>query len=427
VSFLDNLFRNITAQQLATTGAPVNVSAADPPEANQVLKRGADATHAVWGAVPGGGGGGTDTTVLVVADTLSPEVDHAYYLFAACTVTLPDATLTGNVGKRITMTFSQPRNLVRGESLESPNSLVDALGQAVAELPNLPAGTYVFEALLDTGVSPAGLWVMHQLALVDAGVIDVDWCYPEELPIYSVTPVGTGTRYQLEGTGDSPDKLKLDGTGNYTPGQTLLVAFDIGAENRIAVFKVVNNDAADDWQLESLYVFPDAEETPNRTELEYRIVFGDQWGGRRFRTNTKGNAYLPPNYVLQRDPLECWPPDELLDGTASGSHAPHLGNVLLAGRNNMLNVGASHTVTLLCPSTDFTKGERFAITVAQGGANAWTIDVSGTDAVGIGDQNGTVDGTSVTLNLHGGTYVEWQLCADEVWRVVSYIEGTDPG
>lgn len=427
MSLLDNLFRSITAEQLATTGAPVNVSAAAPPEADQVLKRGADATHAIWGAVPGGGGGGTDTTEIVTADTLDPEASHAYYCnTAAMTVTMPDASVEENIGKRITITFKEPFNLVRATTTETTNKFVDALGQAVDELANLPAGSYVFEALYDLGSPSIAYWVMHQLAPVDAGVIDVDYCYPEALPIYDVVPVGDGDRYQLEGTGDSPDKLKIDGTGEYEAGQTLLVPFDIGDEHSIAVFKVINNDAADDWQIESLYVFPAVEELPNRSELEYRIVNGEQWGGRRFRTNAKGNTTLPPNYVLQRDPLECWPTDgTLLDGTSGGSFA-HKNNEILAGRNNLLTVSGSHTLSLVYPSTDYAKGERFAVTVAGGGGSAWTIDVSGGDADGIGDPNGEIDATSITWSLHLGGYIEWQLCADGIWRVVSYIEGTDP-
>jgi hypothetical protein len=424
MSFLDNLFTTGIATALKTPTGSIDVQTS-APVLNRVLKvTNVSPPRATWEAESGGSN--ADTTVLVPGDTLSPEVDHAYYCLSACTVTLPNATIAGNVGKRLAVTFSQKRNLVRGESLESPNSLIDALGQPVGELPNLPAGTYVFEAMLDTGVTPTGFWVMHQLAPVDVGVIDVDYCYPEELPIYSVTSVGTGTRYQLEGTGDSPDKLKFDGQGNYAAGQTLIVPFDVGDVQRVAVFKVINNDAPDDWQLESLYVFPGVSELPNDTELEYHVRFGEQWGGRRFRTNAKGNAFLPQYYVLQRAPLECWPPDgSLLTGTGSGSFG-HLDDKILAGKNNLLNVSGSHTLKLVCPSTSYAKGERFAVTGCSGGG-PWTIDVSDTDAVGISDVAGAVGGTSVLVTFAEGTYVEWQLCADETWRVVSYIQGTTPG
>lgn len=426
MSLLDNLFRNSRAVTLATTGADVNVSEAAPPEENQVLKRGADATHAVWGAAPGGGGG-TDTTVVVTGDTLAdPEVDHAYYCAVSIVVTLPDATVEGNVGKKITLTFSGTRNLVRLTELESPNSLVNRLGQAVdGELYHLPRGTYVFESVYDPDHYAVGFWVVQQTAPIDSP-IDVDYCYPEELPIYTVTPVGTGDRYQLEGTGDSPNKLKIDGAGEYEAGQTLIVPFDTGDIARVAVFKVINNDAPDDWQLESVYLFPQADDLPNETELEYRVGLGEQWGGRRFRTNAKGNALLPQYYVLQRAPLECWPPDgTLLTGAGVGSFG-HLDNVVLAGKNNLLDVTGGHTLTLACPPVEFAKGERFAVTVCANGGDSWTIDVGGTDATAISDVDGAVSSTSVSVTLNQGTYIEWQLCADGVWHVVSYIPGFVP-
>jgi hypothetical protein len=425
MSFLDKLFLSGVAAALKTPTGQIDVSASTPV-AGRVLKV-VDPTHATW-QDEAGGGASADTTVVNLLDTLSPAVDHIYYCAIKCTVTMPDATIAGNIGKRITIHFQAGRNLIRGESLESPNYFVDRTGQATTELSNMPAGAYVFEAVYDSGTYPVGFWAMQQVAQVETGKVSVDWCYPGELPIYTVVPVGTGDRYQLEGTGDSPGKLELDGTGNYAPGQTLIVPFDTGDIARVAVFRVVNNDAPDDWQLESVYLFPTAEKLPNGNELEYQVVYGDQWGGRRFRTNVKGNAYLPSYYVLQREPLECWPPDELLDGTGSGSHSPHLGNVLLAGRNNMVQLTGNHTVTLLCPSTNFMKGERFAITVADAHSSTrtWTVDVSGTDALGISDAFGNVLGTSAVVTLKIGTYIEWQLGPDERWHVVSFIEGTDP-
>jgi hypothetical protein len=309
VSFLDNLFRSTTATELATTGDPVNVSHADPPGPHQVLKRGADAGHAVWSESSG-------------------------------------------------------------------------------------------------------------------GATDVDWCYPEELPDYD--RVETPTGYRLEGSGVSPGKLVLDGVGNYSVGDTLLVAFDVGNIERVAVFTVLANVAADDWQLELLYAFPAAEDLPNSSELEYRIARGEQYGGRRFRTNAKGNTLMPQYYVLQRDPLECWPPDgTFLDGTTGGSFE-HKSNKVLAGRDNQLSVTGSHTLKLVCPAAELCKGERFGLTVAENGGSSWTIDASDTDATGISAPDGEVSGTSITFNLLIGTHIEWQLCPDGVWHVVAYIEGFMP-
>lgn len=49
MSFLDNLFRATRATELATTGDPVDVSAAAPPVTGYVLKA-TDATHSTWQA-----------------------------------------------------------------------------------------------------------------------------------------------------------------------------------------------------------------------------------------------------------------------------------------------------------------------------------------------------------------------------------------
>lgn len=74
MSFLDALFRNTRATSLATTGTDVDISAADPPSAGQVLVA-SDAEHAEWQDQSGGGGAGT---ALELATTGAPvNVDGA--------------------------------------------------------------------------------------------------------------------------------------------------------------------------------------------------------------------------------------------------------------------------------------------------------------------------------------------------------------
>jgi hypothetical protein len=427
MSFLDNLFKPGVAQALATTGAPVDVSSADPPNVNDVLQRGADATHAIWGPSPGSASAGALTSVLTAAPTLDAVAGHDYFCQAVCDVTLPDPRSTP--GQLLIIRFGNfGENVIRipppGEEIDF--FMVDwQLQTRLDPILPLPLGVYECRAVYDPDDYPVGLWMISRSpASMTRRAIDVDFCMPGELPAgYEKVDIGAlSERWFLNATGDTPTLIPQDFAGSYSPGQTLLVPFD---GDWPGLYRVNQNDAPDTWQLELLEQLPQSQNhLHGNSETQYRIRYGDNWGGRVFTSNVAGNSVLPTGLHLERAPLEPWPYAGDLQGDGFVA-AGYDDDTLLIGKVNLLSVSLDHTFNLSYPvATDIVVGERFAIKTSAWTGTPRAITVNVTDSASIEGTDGIVGTPSVTVVMQLGTYIEWQFMPDEVWRVVAYIEGS---
>lgn len=103
MSFLDALLRQSTANALATTGAAVNVSAADPPAAGSVLTA-IDATHTEW-APPAASTVGLEFSATVIDADVAIAAGKIYRVDCsdnAIELTLPDtATHNARLGVKL--------------------------------------------------------------------------------------------------------------------------------------------------------------------------------------------------------------------------------------------------------------------------------------------------------------------------------------
>jgi hypothetical protein len=375
-----------------------------------------------------GGGGGADATKLIVASTLNAEISTAYLCFASVTVTLPDASLAENIGKRITFTFSNSNNKVKLLSMEEgvPNIISAESGRAVSEL-RLAAGTYSFEALHDVSVTPQGVWALARSeGTLGRRSIDVDYCLAGELP----TPYDTINDFpkKLRANESTPSRIPGDfASGAYAAGQTLLIPFDTGA---YGLWRVNSNENATDWELQLLEEIPDTFQGLNENcETEYRIRYGEVWRGRVFSSNAAGSSPFPSTLRLLPAPLGIYPPSgEALDGNPDQTNHVYANDGIVNGCVNLIHAQSTRTLHLHAPTASLIVGERFALkTTSFAGPSVFTVVP---DSGAIENVDGFV-GSSANVTMQIGTYIEWMLLVndsgDATWRIVSYISGSEGG
>lgn len=145
MSFLDALLRTTIGRALATTGDPVDVAAAAPPSAGDVLTA-TDATHAAW--APAGGGGAAALLFLpgIVVAASAPLVLGG---ITRVKLTSHNVVLTVPAGVVDGARFGV--KLVTSLGSGPPYTLqLEATGSDVFENPS----AYTFDASLDLGDLP---------------------------------------------------------------------------------------------------------------------------------------------------------------------------------------------------------------------------------------------------------------------------------
>lgn len=381
-----------------------------------------------WAFDMAAGGGGADATKLIVASTLAAEISTAYLCLASVTVTLPDASLAENIGKRITFTFTNPNNKVKLLSMEEESNAIAAeSGLTLSEL-RLAAGTYSFEAILDTSVTPQGIWALARSeGTLGRRSVDVDFCLAGELPAPHDTVVSYPLKF-LRANESTPSLIPGDfASGSYAEGQTLLIPFDTGA---YGLWRVNSNENATDWELQLIEEFPDTfQGLSDNCETEYRIRYGEVWRGRVFSTNAAGSTPFPSTIRLLPAPLGIYPPNgEALDGNPGQKNHVYANDGIVNGCVNLIHAQTTRTLHLHVPDASLIVGERFALkTTSFAGPAVFTVVP---DSGAIESLDGFV-GSSVDVTMQIGTYIEWMLLVndsgDATWRIMSYISGSEGG
>lgn len=373
------------------------------------------------------GGGSADATKLITDSTLAAEISTAYLCFSTITVTLPDASLAENIGKRITLTLANKNNVVKLLSLEAPNFIAAESGLTVDEL-HLAAGTYSFEALHDVSVTPQGVWALARSdGTLGRRSIDVDYCLAGELPVPHDTVVSYPKKF-LRANESTPEKIPGDfASGGYTAGQTLLIPFDTSA---YGLWRVNSNENPTDWELELIEKIPNTfQGLSEKCETEYRIRYGEVWRGRVFSSNSAGSAQFPSTIRLLPAPLGIYPPNgEALDGDPGQKNHVYANDGIVSGCVNLIHAQTTRTLLLHTPDPSLIAGERFALkTTSFTGVTVFTVTP---DSGAIEGLDGLA-GASVDVTMQLGTYIEWMLLVnnsgDATWRIVSYIAGSEGG